>query len=41
MKVVMGRCETVFVLEPGEKIAAGPPGVIQADEHVIEADFGR
>ena len=41
MKMVMGLCETVFVLDHGEKLAEGPPGIIQTDERVIEAYFGR
>jgi ABC-type branched-subunit amino acid transport system ATPase component len=41
MKMVMGLCETMFVLDHGEKLAEGPPGIIQTDERVIEAYFGR
>jgi ABC-type branched-subunit amino acid transport system ATPase component len=41
MKMVMGLCQTVFVLDHGEKLAEGPPGLIQTDERVIEAYFGR
>jgi len=29
MKMVMGLCETVFVLDHGEKLAEGPPGLIR------------
>jgi ABC-type branched-subunit amino acid transport system ATPase component len=37
----MGLCETVFVLDHGEKLSACPPGLIQTDERVIEAHCGR
>jgi len=41
MKVIMGLCEQVFVLDHGELIAQGPPAEIQRNEQVIEAYFGR
>ncbi len=41
MKVIMGLCKTVFVLDHGEMIAQGPPEEIQGNAQVIEAYFGR
>ncbi len=41
MKVIMGLCEQVFVLDHGELIAQGPPAEIQRNTQVIEAYFGR
>jgi branched-chain amino acid transport system ATP-binding protein len=41
MQAVMSLCDTVYVLAQGRIIAAGTPGEVARNEHVVEAYLGH
>jgi branched-chain amino acid transport system ATP-binding protein len=40
MRLVMGACERIIVLDFGQVIAEGAPGAVRSDPRVVEAYFG-
>lgn len=41
MRVIMGLCDRVIVLQHGEKICEGPPKHVCNDEHVVRVYLGK